>query len=104
MSDLKVKTFADLISRGNGSIACLYTGNVVRQLTLQDNGIVHVVAGDGTSFDIPSDTPILYQPWVMDRGNLLFEIPEVYGQLKICGEADILTTEDGERYSIVPGE
>lgn len=95
---MKVTSFRDLMQHGDCTIACLYSGETVRTLTVEGD-TCHLVAGDGTELDIPLDTPITFEPWVFDRGNMIFE--HEGETLKICGEADILTAESGQ-YSITP--
>lgn len=87
------------MQHGDCTISCLYTGQQVRTLTLKGDNC-HCLAGDGTELDIPLDTPVIHQPWVLDRGNMIFK--HGHDQLKICGEADILRTEDGTEYSVMP--
>jgi len=99
MQALPVSSFRDLMQHGDCTIACLYTQQTVRTMTVE-GGICHLVAGDGSEFDVPLDTPITFEPWVMDRGNMLFE--HGGSTWKVCGEADILTAESGQ-YSIQPG-
>lgn len=98
MKDLHVSSFRDLMQHGDCTIKCFYSGQTVRTLTVVGDNC-HLLAGDGTELDIPLDTPITYEPWTMDRGNMNFTLD---GQpLKICGEADVLTAESGY-YSVLP--
>jgi hypothetical protein len=104
MQVLTVESFRDLMQYGDCTIKCLYSGEVVRTLTVVGESC-HLLAGDGTELDIPLDTPITYQPWCMDRGNMLFSLG---GQLlscttrcKICTEGDVLIADSGE-YSVEP--
>ena len=98
MQALTVQSFRDLMQHGDCTIACLYSGQVVRTLTVEGENC-HLVAGDGTELDIPLDTPIAYEPWCMDRGSMIFTLDG--RQLKVCTEADILTA-DGQQYSVQP--
>ena len=97
---LKIKSFRDLMQHGDCTIHCLYTGQQVRTLTVKGDNC-HCLAGDGTELDIPLDTPIIHEPWCMDRGNMVFDYRD-HGQLKICGEADVLITEDETEYQVSP--
>lgn len=99
--NLKIKTFADLMQHGECTIACLYTGTVVRTLTVEGDNC-HLVAGDGTVLDIPLETKITYGMWCLDRGDMLFTLNG--REMKVCGEGDILTTKDGTKYTVTPGE
>jgi hypothetical protein len=94
-----IQKFADLFTNGEtATIHCAMSGTKVRTLTKEDDNC-HLVAGDGTTLDIPLNTTIQYEPWVMDRGSLNFTLN---GQaLKLCTELDVLKTDNGE-YSIVP--
>ena len=98
MLQLKVGSFRDLMQHGDCTIKCFYSGQTVRTLTVVGD-ICHILAGDGSELDVPLDTLITYEPWTMDRGNMLFE--HEGRTLKICGEADILTAESGF-YNIEP--
>ena len=91
------KTFGDLLgNHAGGEIACMYTGNVVRRLERLPGGNIRVIPGEGPALVVSPETPITFEPWVLDRGNLLFTHPEYPGQtLKICGELDTITYPDG---------
>jgi hypothetical protein len=96
---LQIKSFQDLMQHGDCVICCLYTGQQVRTLTIKGDNC-HILAGDGTELDVPLETKIRYEPWAMDRGNMLFNYQG--GELKICGEADVLITEDETEYQVSP--
>ena len=101
--DLKTSTFADLIQHGKCIIKCLMSGEVVRTLTPNDDGSIHMLAGDGTELTIQAETPITYESWDMDRGSLIFAHPDYSDKLKICTELDILVVEaTGAEFSVVP--
>ncbi len=61
---------------------------------------------------LPLDTPITYEPWMMDRGSLLFASAAVLNrevlpaslpdELKICGEGDSITFADGSSDTVLP--
>jgi len=95
-----VKNFRDLMVHGACTIQCLYSGETVRTLTPRGDDDCLLVAGDGTAITIPLDTEITFEPWVFDRGNLIFSLP-AEGTLKICGESDWLTAGE-ETYQIFP--
>jgi hypothetical protein len=91
-------------------IYCLYTGSLVRRLTvIGDN--VQIDAMVPPIVSVSLDTPITYEPWVMDRGNMLFppvtEELRILGGgkgLKICGEGDQIRYEDNSVDMIYPKE
>lgn len=89
-----MKTFRELMG-GHKSceIRCAYTGYLARKLTVNGD-MVHLDAIT-ESIDVPLDTEITYKPWVMDRGELMFTLPHVPHPLKVCGEFDLITYEDG---------
>lgn len=103
MNELYVENFADLMNgKLVAEIVCPVHNRVVRRL---------YVNGDRIQIDFllppivstPMDTPILYEPWCMDRGNLWFpciEAPD--GRAKVCTEGDIIRYEDGTQYGILP--
>lgn len=98
MNQLIVESFRDLMQHGACTIACLMSGQIVRTLTVVGDNC-HLVAGDGTELDIPLDTPVVYEPWMMDRGSMNFTLGN--SALKLCTELDVLTAESGE-YSVIP--
>ncbi|MCR9292045.1 MAG: hypothetical protein NXI32_04950 [bacterium] len=102
MSTVQVDKFSDLVQHGPAVILNLFDKQIVRTLTKLEDGQVYLLAGDGTKMILEGDTPIRFQPWVMDRGSLLFEVGG--HELKICTESDILRTEDGRYFSIEPTE
>lgn len=92
-----MKTFADLMNGHKGAeIRCLYSGKLVRRLTV--NGDTLRFDAMTVAIDIPLSTPISYEPWVFDRGSLLFSVPNLPDGLKVaklCGEHDPITFDDG---------
>lgn len=95
---MKANTFRDLMGKHKSAeIRCLYTGNLVRRLTLDGDKVI-IDALQPPILSVPLDAIIVYSPWVMDRGNMLFRHDEMPGQdLKICGEDDRITYEDGSQ-------
>ena len=92
-----MKTFADLMNGHHGAeIRCLYSGRLVRRLTVKGDGLTFDAMS--VAIDIPLDTPITFEPWVFDRGSLLFSVPNMPDGLtvaKLCGEHDPITFDDG---------
>lgn len=105
---MKVASFRDLMNgQESAEIACLYTGKTVRKLSMINADSVLVDAIIGPKVTIPLDTPITYEPWVFDRGNMLFPAPDElrkdFGNiLKICGEGDRITYCDGTDDTVLP--
>jgi hypothetical protein len=105
-----VTNFAELMSgETHAEIYCLYSGNLVRRLTVTpDRRSVEIDAMMGEHLVVPIDTPIRFEPWVLDRGSMLFpapaDAPEQYrgADLKICGEGDPITYASGERATVEP--
>lgn len=80
-------------------ILCLYRGEVVRRLTVEGDTLKfdHL---EGTR-DLALDTELMFEPWCMDRGNILFNLAG-FGMAKFCTEADVIRFEDGTRANVVP--
>jgi hypothetical protein len=83
---------------GVAQIDCPIQNKPVRALT---------VVGDSVEIDamthkltVPLDTAIFYEPWVMDRGNMLFS--NSGRKWKICTEMDIIRFPDNSAYSVHP--
>lgn len=94
---MKVATFRDVMGgHGKAEIVCAVTGNVVRTLTVKD-GMVHLACPNGDSIDVPEATPVVYQPWVFDRGSLIFG----HG-LKLATEMDKVRYPDGTEDTLMP--
>lgn len=117
MRTLKVSSFEDLMQgHDQARIKCLMSGVVVRTLTLIDlieAGLTKVVKIEfpgglpNAEHIVPLDTKIVYEPWAMDRGSLLFGDNK---QFKICTEGDIVHFPGDSHcfwprtMSIVPGD
>ncbi len=101
--NIYVKSFADLMNgEKHATITCLIKNQVVRELTVDGE---NVTINPGTGYPlltIPLSTPILYEPWSMDRGSLVFEHPDFLPHAKICTEGDLLTFDDGTTLAIWP--
>lgn len=81
------KTIRDLLDGAlDAEIVNPLGGNVVRVLHVLDE-YVSIDAG-GDKITVPLDTPLIYEPWFMDRGSILFDSNR--GRLKLCTELDIL--------------
>lgn len=97
--NLTIQDFADLFTHGDtATVHCAMSGTKVRTLTKQGDNC-HLIAGDGTELNIPLNTPVVYEPWVMDRGSLNFTLDNQ--PLKLCTELDVLKSS-GEEYTLVP--
>ncbi len=99
------KTFADLMGgHKTAEIFCLYTGKLARRLTV-DGDTVSLDALTVT-VDVPLTTVIHFEPWVFDRGNMLFYL-DTPGMpsgdpLKLCGESDLIRFADGTEGRVEP--
>lgn len=71
-------------------------GATVRHLTVIGDDL-HILAGSDEII-VPLDTPLIYEPWMFDRGSLLFDSDR--GRLKFCTELDILRLPDGTESAI----
>ncbi len=97
-----VKKLGDFLgAKDSATIACLYTGKVVRILTKRPDGNIILDPTEGESLVLSSDTDLIFEPWVMDRGSILFRCPQ-FGEtlLKLCGEEDTLSFPDGTKHAI----
>jgi hypothetical protein len=112
---MRVTNFAELMSgNSRAEIRCLYTGNLVRVLTVSpDYRTVEIdpMLPNHAPIRVPITTPITYEPWMFDRGNMLFpesalikDHPTAPSEtrLKICGEGDPITYPDGESATVNP--
>jgi hypothetical protein len=98
---LSVGNFADLMhGHASAEIINPRNGQVVRRLTVRASGVVHVDAFSET-VDVDPDTAIVYEPWFMDRGSLLFNTGTLV-DAKICTELDIIQFPDGTQFEVVP--
>jgi len=99
---MKVASFRDVMAgHMTAEIVCLYKGEVMRTLTVNGD-MVHMACPNGDEVDVPLDTPVSYEPWFMDRGNMLFE--GLGTRLKLCTEADKVRYPDGSMDSVMPSE
>lgn len=94
-------TIRDLLDgAAHAEILNLHGGNVVRVLQVLDE-YVSIDAG-GDKITVPLDTVLIYEPWLMDRGSILFDSNR--GRLKLCTELDLLRVAGRPDMSIkVPG-
>lgn len=98
---MKARTFADLMAgHESAEIYCLYNKDLVRHLKVVGER-VEVMPMEGDPVSVLLDTPIVYEPWFMDRGSLLFSCRESK-QAKICTEADLIRFPDGVEEPIEP--
>lgn len=98
---MQIKSFEDLMSgHQSAEILNLLNGEVVRRLVVKGPD-VEVDAMVPEKVTVPLATEIVYEPWVLDRGNLLFSCPE-YPRAKICTEWDIVRYPDGTEQRIEP--
>lgn len=93
-----VRNVGDVLGKYNtAEVSCVYTGNVVRKLTRLTDGIeIDYIEGNVV---VPAHTEFRFEPWVMDRGNMLFDIPG-HPCAKFCGEFDVITYPDGKKESV----
>lgn len=95
------RTIRDLLDGATrAEIVNLCGGNVVRVLRTLDEYVAIDAGGD--SVTVPLDTVLIYEPWLMDRGSVLFDSPR--GRLKLCTELDILRVDGRPDVQVrVPG-
>jgi len=95
-------TIRDLLDGAlRAEIVNLLGGNVVRVLRVLDEYVAIDAGGD--SVTVPLDTVLIHEPWLMDRGSILFDSAR-RGRLKLCTELDILRVADRPDVQIrVPG-
>jgi hypothetical protein len=87
----------------------------VRELTVRDKivsggwgviKVVHIESGPD-AVDVPINTPVYYEAWALDRGNLLFYTGDDAGageEMKLCTEADEIRYPDGTVDSVYPAD
>jgi hypothetical protein len=99
-----VRTFADLLEgHERAEIRCLYQNTLVRRISKDVRGAIVLEPMSGPTLVVPATTPILHEPWAMDRGSLIFKHHDVPGQpLKLCGAGDEIRFEDDHREAILP--
>lgn len=99
---MRVRSFEELMAgHERAEIVCMVKRVVVRRLEVI-GGLVHIDALSGPTVSVPLGMGIEYEPWVMDRGNMLFECPEVGGRGKICTEGDLVRFPGGREETIMP--
>ena len=103
---MKVASFADVMGGyDSAEIICAMKGTVVRTLTKVTDGerpfntTIHMACPNGDAVDVEPETPLVYEPWFMDRGSILFN-----GSLKLCTELDRVRYPDGTEATISPAE
>jgi len=102
---MTVRTFADLLGEHEqASIRCLLKRTVVRRLSKDVSGNIVLEPLQGPTLVVPGATPIMHEPWVFDRGNLVFRHEDVPGKLKLCTVYDIIAFEDGTEESLEPAD
>lgn len=108
MATLKLATFVDLFSQAAGAthatIECAVKRQVVRKLRLDGDSIV-LDALSGPLVRVARTEAIVYEPWVFDRGSLLFNCRQLgMPDAKLCTEFDELVYPDGRRFQLVPAD
>lgn len=95
-------TFRTLLNgHDTAEIICPIKKEVVRTLRRIGFTSVQIECADGTKTYVQLETPIRYEPWVFDRGNLLFNCP-LTRNAKLCTEMDIIKFKDGTQKLIQP--
>ena len=102
MSAVNALTFRDLMAgHPSAEIDCLVKNALARRLTVEGDTVV-VDALAGLKAVVTLDTDIRYEPWLMDRGSLLFSCPQLPDQdAKLCSEYDIVRYPDGTTASVI---
>jgi hypothetical protein len=98
-------TFETLMAgHTSAEVLCLYRGEVVRRLTVKGNMIE--IDAITVKVEVRMNTPIVFTPWCMDRGNLTFYVPDLGGPngtvAKLCTEHDRIKYDDGTEGHIDP--
>ena len=103
---MKIANFKELMSGyESAEIVCPIKNEVVRELTV--NGNIVTIESGPDKVDVPIYTSVTYEPWMFDRGNLLFwsVIPFTDGEkMKLCTEGDKIKFPDGTEDSVYPTE
>ena len=87
---IEVSKMSDLFSLADGPlmVTCLYTGNHVRTISKVGKNMVVIHPAEGDAIVVSGETPVTHEPWVFDRGNLVFKHD---GEtLKLCGVGDVM--------------
>lgn len=86
-------TLAALLGQHNqAEILCMESKRVVRRLTR--TGATVLVDAISVTVEVPADTKLTYEAWIMDRGSILFAYDG--GKVgKLCTEFDTLRFPDG---------
>lgn len=96
---MKIRKIGDVLRHHHSAeIRCMYTNNIARKLSRDQNNNVVLDSLVGEPIALHPDTPIIFEPWVMDRGSILFEFKDDDGVIhlyKLCGEFDHIQFEDG---------
>jgi len=104
---MKIANFKDLMGgHESAEIVCIVKKEVMRKLSVAGD-TVHIEAGFH-KVDIPLNTPVHYEAWPLDRGNLLFW-HEAGGngkeiELKLCTEVDKVRYPDGTEDAVYPAD
>jgi len=105
MANILADSLARLMDGHTAAVLkCYYTGEIVRRLTVDGDELI--IDAITETVRAPLDTEITYKPWLMDRGDLLFDLDG--RKCKICGEADFICygdpeSKNAEWHSVVPG-
>jgi hypothetical protein len=88
-----VTTVGEVLGKYNScELKCPMRGTVVRKLTRLTDGIeIDYFSGKVV---VPAHTPLIFEPWVMDRGSMLFDLPDM-PRAKFCTEFDVIVYPDG---------
>jgi hypothetical protein len=114
---MKISNFEDLMAGyESAEIVCPVKKEVVRELTVLEktpdgvigasNKVVYIESGPDT-VDVPIKTPVYYDAWDLDRGNLLFYTGDdgcVGEDMKLCTEADEIRYPDGTTDTVYPAD
>jgi hypothetical protein len=98
-------TFSTLMNgRKSAEIFCLYTGKLARRLTVK--GDVIEIDAMTIKVEVRMTTPIVFNAWVFDRGDMTFYAPDLAPPIgtvaKLCGEGDPIKFDDGTESHVMP--
>lgn len=94
-------TFQSLMNgHKSAEIRCLYRGELVRRLTVEGDTVE--IDAMTVKVKVPLSTPITFEPWCLDRGNMLFPAPGHGDRAKLCTEHDRITFDDGSEGHVDP--